>query len=185
LSSIKLDLLRRDFSINTLALRLDGRHYGELYDYWGGLDDLQNGIIRVLHSLSFVDDPTRILRAVRFEQRFGFTIEDRTLELLQEAKSLLKQVSGDRLRHEFDQILRERLAWIFSGAYSSLDYLKPLTPDLFFRKRSLSCCNLPWGKQWMKNGIYPKKVGNSPRRNDHPLYRSFQHAEKRMMFNIS
>ncbi len=56
-SSIKLDLHRRDFTINTMAMRLDGRHYGELYDYWGGLNDLRKGLVRVLHSLSFVDDP--------------------------------------------------------------------------------------------------------------------------------
>ncbi len=99
-SGIKLDLHRRDFSINTLAMRLDGRHYGELYDYWGGLNDLNHGIIRVLHSLSFVDDPTRLIRAVRFEQRFNFTIEPRTFQLMQEALDLIKQVSGDRLRHE-------------------------------------------------------------------------------------
>ncbi|HZW05011.1 MAG TPA: CBS domain-containing protein, partial [Anaerolineaceae bacterium] len=76
--NIKLDLHRRDFTINTLAMRLDGRHYGDLYDYWGGLNDLEKGQVRVLHSLSFVDDPTRMLRAVRFEQRFGFRIEART-----------------------------------------------------------------------------------------------------------
>jgi tRNA nucleotidyltransferase (CCA-adding enzyme) len=105
--SIKLDLHRRDFTINTLALRLDGHHYGDLHDYWGGLDDLQQGLVRVLHSLSFVDDPTRMLRAVRFEQRFDFQIEDRTLELLLEARSLLDRVSGDRIRHELDAILEE------------------------------------------------------------------------------
>jgi len=105
--SIKLDLHRRDFTINTLALRLDGRHYGELHDYWGGLADLQAGVVRVLHSLSFVDDPTRILRAVRFEQRFDYQIEDRTLELLIAALPLLDRVSGDRLRHELNVILQE------------------------------------------------------------------------------
>jgi tRNA nucleotidyltransferase (CCA-adding enzyme) len=106
-SSIKLDLHRRDFTINTMALRLDGRHFGELYDYWDGLSDLQKKQIKVLHSLSFVDDPTRLLRAVRFEQRFHFHIETRTLELMKEARPLLKQVSGDRLRHEFDLIFKE------------------------------------------------------------------------------
>jgi len=106
-SSIKLDLHRRDFSINTLALRLDGRHFGELYDYWGGLEDLNDGFIRVLHSLSFVDDPTRLIRAIRFEQRFNFQIEPRTLELLREALDLIKQVSGDRIRHELNLILQE------------------------------------------------------------------------------
>ncbi len=105
--SIKLDLHRRDFTINTLALRLDGRHYGELLDYWGGWNDIRHKQVRVLHSLSFVDDPTRILRAVRFEQRFGFEIEKRTLELLKEAANLLGRVSGDRIRHEMDNILAE------------------------------------------------------------------------------
>ena len=105
--SIKLDLHRRDFTINTLALRLDGHHYGELHDHWGGLNDLRDGLVRVLHSLSFVDDPTRMLRAVRFEQRFGFQLETRTLELLREALSLTGRVSGDRLRHELDHILDE------------------------------------------------------------------------------
>ncbi len=88
--SIKLDLHRRDFTINTMAVRLDGHHFGDLYDYWGGLNDLKKGLIRVLHSLSFVDDPTRILRAVRFEQRFGFNIEERTLALNHRGKRLVK-----------------------------------------------------------------------------------------------
>jgi tRNA nucleotidyltransferase (CCA-adding enzyme) len=105
--SIKLDLHRRDFTINTLALRLDGSHYGDLHDHWGGLNDLREGLVRVLHPLSFIDDPTRMLRAVRFEQRFEFHIEKRTLELLYEARSLLGQISGDRIRHELDHILDE------------------------------------------------------------------------------
>ncbi len=106
-SSIKLDLHRRDFSINTLALRLDGKHYGELYDFWGGLEDIQRGLIRVLHSLSFVDDPTRMIRAVRFEQRFEFSIENRTHQLMEEALELVDQVSGDRLRHELNLLFME------------------------------------------------------------------------------
>ncbi|MEK6221517.1 MAG: CBS domain-containing protein, partial [Chloroflexota bacterium] len=105
--SIKLDLHRRDFTINTLAMRLDGRHYGQVYDYWGGKADLVKGIVRVLHSLSFVDDPTRILRAVRFEQRFSYQIGERTIELLTSALPLLERVSGDRIRHELNVILQE------------------------------------------------------------------------------
>ena len=105
--SIKLDLHRRDFTINTLAMRIDGHHYGELHDHWGGLADLQAGLVRVLHSLSFVDDPTRILRAVRFEQRFGYRIGDRTQELLSAALPLLDRVSGDRLRHELNIFFKE------------------------------------------------------------------------------
>jgi len=122
--SIKLDLHRRDFTINTLALRLDGHHYAELHDYWGGLNDLKYGLVRVLHSLSFVDDPTRMLRAVRFEQRFDFKIEDRTLELIEEAIPLLERVSGDRIRHELDRILEENLA---SSMLTRLDQLHLLT----------------------------------------------------------
>jgi tRNA nucleotidyltransferase (CCA-adding enzyme) len=128
--SIKLDLHRRDFTINTLAVRLDGGHYGELQDYWGGLSDLRSGVVRVLHSLSFVDDPTRILRAVRFEQRFGFRIEIRTLELLREALTLLDRISGDRIRHELDLILAEpRLAQILARL-GELGVLAALHPAL-------------------------------------------------------
>jgi tRNA nucleotidyltransferase (CCA-adding enzyme) len=108
--SIKLDLHRRDFTINTLALRLDGHQYGELLDPWGGLNDLKDGLVSVLHSLSFVDDPTRMLRAVRFEQRFGFRIETRTLQLMNEARSSLQKLSGDRIRHELNLILAENCA---------------------------------------------------------------------------
>ena len=107
-SSIKLDLHRRDFTINTLAVRLDGAHWGELLDFYGGQRDLEAGIIRVLHSLSFVEDPTRILRAVRFEQRFSFNIEPRTQQLIADAIDLLPRVSGPRIRHEFDLIFSER-----------------------------------------------------------------------------
>jgi tRNA nucleotidyltransferase (CCA-adding enzyme) len=128
--SIKLDLHRRDFTINTLALRLDGRHYGELYDYWGGLSDLKQGLIRVLHSLSFVDDPTRILRAVRYEQRYAFEIEERTQELLLEAKSLLKRVSGDRIRHEFDRIFDEENAAPMMARLHELNILEAVHPEL-------------------------------------------------------
>jgi tRNA nucleotidyltransferase (CCA-adding enzyme) len=106
-SSIKADLHRRDFTINTLAIRLDSGRYGELLDFYGGEQDLLDGIIRVLHSLSFIEDPTRIMRAARFEQRLGFTIEPRTAELIDNARPMLSRVSGERIRHELYLILRE------------------------------------------------------------------------------
>lgn len=105
--SIKLDLHRRDFTINTLAVRLDGAHLGELLDFYGGLRDLDQGLIRVLHSLSFIDDATRILRAARLEQRLGFAIESRTAELIAEALPMLDRVTGERIRHEIELALRE------------------------------------------------------------------------------
>ena len=128
--SIKLDLHRRDFTINTLALRLDGRHYGELHDYWGGLNDLRQGFVRVLHSLSFVDDPTRILRAVRFEQRFGFQIEPRTMELLRDARKLIEKLSGDRIRHELDHIFSDPKTSAIMQRLSELDVLEAIHPSL-------------------------------------------------------
>jgi len=129
-SNIKLDLHRRDFTINTMAIRLDGRHYGDLYDYWGGLTDLRQHRVRVLHSLSFVDDPTRMLRAVRFEQRFDFQIEARTLQLMAEAYPLVRQVSGERLRHELDLILSEPKALAMLDRLAGLGLLHTIHPDL-------------------------------------------------------
>jgi len=99
-----------------------------LYDYWGGSNDLKKGIIRVLHSLSFVDDPTRMLRAIRFEQRFGFSIEERTLELLDQAKDLLDDVSGDRVRHELDQILTEERTVEMFNRLAELNLLGHILP---------------------------------------------------------
>lgn len=105
--SIKLDLHRRDFTINTLAVVLTPDRWGDLLDFYGGLADLRQGVVRVLHSLSFVDDPTRILRAVRYEQRFDFSIEARTLELLADAVALVDRVTPARIRHELDRIFQE------------------------------------------------------------------------------
>ncbi len=130
--SIKLDLHRRDFTINTLALRLDGRHYGELYDYWGGLNDLKQGLVRVLHSLSFVDDPTRMLRAVRYEQRYGFAIGNRTQQLLLEARPLIDRVSGDRIRHEFNRIFEEEKATQMMERLHSLGVLEAICASLLW-----------------------------------------------------
>ncbi len=128
--SIKLDLHRRDFTINTLALRLDGVHYGELHDHWGGLADLERGIVRVLHSLSFVDDPTRMLRGVRFEQRFAFDFSERTRQLMGEARPLLEKLSGDRIRHELDLILDEERAVAMFSRLMDLGLLDAISPSL-------------------------------------------------------
>ncbi len=133
--SIKLDLHRRDFSINTLALRLDGRHYGELMDHWGGVRDLREGLIRVLHSLSFVDDPTRMLRAVRLEQRLGFAIESHTMELLKEALPLLDRVSGDRIRHELESIFHEAQRIAIMRRLNDLGLLAAIHPALTWNEK--------------------------------------------------
>jgi tRNA nucleotidyltransferase (CCA-adding enzyme) len=107
-SNIKLDLRRRDFTINALAVRLsaDGAS-GAMIDLFGGTDDLNNGVIRVLHSLSFADDPTRVIRAVRYAARLGFTIEPRTAELIQNALPMLSRITGERVRNDITRILHE------------------------------------------------------------------------------
>ncbi len=107
-SSIKLDLQRRDFTINTLAIQLTPVTIsGRVLDFYGGQSDLQAKLIRVLHSLSFVDDPTRILRALRFQRRLGFSIEARTAELMGSALPMLRRITGERLRNELDLLLKE------------------------------------------------------------------------------
>ena len=129
-SSIKADLHRRDFTINTLAIRLDSDHYGQLLDFYGGERDLNEGMVRVLHSLSFIEDPTRILRAVRFEQRLGFQIEPRTEELIENALPMLGRVTGERIRHELYLILRERRPELALCRLDDLQALAQIHPRL-------------------------------------------------------
>jgi tRNA nucleotidyltransferase (CCA-adding enzyme) len=161
-SSIRLDLQRRDFTINTLAIRLDNGHYGELIDLFGGLADLQSKKIRVLHSLSFVDDPTRMLRAVRFEQRLGFQIEEQTLHLAEEAHPLLHQVSGDRLRHEFDLAFSEDKPGQILARLQALNLLSPIQQELSWdEKREKAFESLrshPPESSWN----LPQNIGNLP-----------------------
>jgi tRNA nucleotidyltransferase (CCA-adding enzyme) len=140
-SSIKQDLHRRDFTINTLAIRLDPDHWGELLDFYGGKKDLEERLIRVLHSLSFVEDPTRILRAARFEQRFHFHIEPRTEKLIADARDLLDRVSGERVRHELELILTEAEPERVFGRLAELDVLPMLHPEL---RRSFALCGNGW-----------------------------------------
>jgi len=107
-SSIKLDLQRRDFTMNTLAVQLSPQEQKwRILDFYGGIDDLEDSLIRVLHSLSFVDDPTRILRAVRFSERLQFVIEPRTADLIKGALPMLKRITGERIQNEITLILRE------------------------------------------------------------------------------
>ncbi|MEW5988504.1 MAG: CBS domain-containing protein, partial [Chloroflexota bacterium] len=129
-SSIKLDLHRRDFTINTLAVRLDGAHLGDLLDFWGGRRDLEEGVVRVLHSLSFIDDPTRILRAIRLEQRLRFVIEPRTAELMTAALPMLDRASGDRVRHEIELALREAAPIPVMQRLSDLGVMAQIHPGL-------------------------------------------------------
>jgi len=161
-SSIKLDLHRRDFTINTMALRLDGRHFGELYDYWDGLADLQKKQVKVLHSLSFVDDPTRLLRAVRFEQRFHFKIENRTLQLMQEARPLFKQISGDRLRHEFNLIFEEDHPIPILARLQELGLIQAVHPSLIWKNEYAGGLEAVLHAEPPATWHLPAQVGHTP-----------------------
>lgn len=107
--SLKLDLYRRDFTINTLAVKLNPESFGELIDFFGGVKDLKEGVIRVLHNLSFVEDPTRVFRAIRFEVRFNFKISKHALYLIKNAVKMhvFELLSGNRLFTELELILKE------------------------------------------------------------------------------
>ena len=123
LGSFTDDLRRRDFTINTLAIRLDGQYFGELYDELGGLDDLQHKLIRTLHPLSFIDDPTRLFRLVRYGQRYGFRIAPETLALIPTALNGISLLSAERVRHELDLVLEEENAMAMLHHMADLNIL--------------------------------------------------------------
>lgn len=133
-ASIRLDLYRRDFTINTLAVALNGRHYGDVLDYFGAQRDLQEKAIRVLHNLSFVEDPTRVFRAIRFEQRLGFHLGKHSEYLLRSAVRMgfVDRVGGPRLFNELVIILKESDPRPALVRMAELDLLKYLHPTLGF-----------------------------------------------------
>jgi tRNA nucleotidyltransferase (CCA-adding enzyme) len=108
-SSLRQDLFRRDFTLNAIAACVNTECFGAIADPFGGLRDLERGTLRVLHSLSFVEDPTRVLRAARFERRFGFSMDGATEELARQAVEMgvLDEVSGARIREEMLDIIDE------------------------------------------------------------------------------
>lgn len=135
-SSLKLDLYRRDFTINTLAISLNKNTYGELIDFFGAQMDIKEKTIRVLHSLSFVEDPTRVFRAVRFEQRFDFQIGKFTLHLIKNAvkMSFLSKIKGLRLWRELSLILMEESPGAILKRLQELDLIRFLYPAFVFGK---------------------------------------------------
>jgi tRNA nucleotidyltransferase (CCA-adding enzyme) len=129
-SSLRQDLLRRDFSVNAMAACIDPDCFGAIADPFGGLKDLEAGRVRVLHTLSFVEDPTRVFRAARFETRYGFCMEPTTEELARSAVDmcLLDEVSGARLREEVLAILDEEPAAQAIGRLQELGALAGVLP---------------------------------------------------------
>lgn len=148
---IRLDLGRRDFTINTLALQLSPlAEGGRILDFYDGIADLDQHLIRALHRRSFVDDPTRILRAVRFSRRLRFMIEPRTAQWMRDARPMLRRISGERLQNEIALILSEpRPARILLKLQTvgALEHIhpgwrvSPQLPDWFARCREQA---VPW-----------------------------------------
>lgn len=133
MSALRQDLFRRDFTINTLAIRLGPDPTPELIDYFGARNDLKDRSLRVLHSLSFIDDPTRVLRAVRLEQRLGFHITTETHRLIEVAltEGIFGHLSGSRLREELQKLLGEpALALRGLERLDDLGVLRVLHPGL-------------------------------------------------------
>ncbi|MDD2850746.1 MAG: CBS domain-containing protein [Desulfuromonadaceae bacterium] len=131
-ASLRHDLYRRDFTINTLALCINSGCYGQLTDHFGAQQDIQERVVRVLHNLSFVEDPTRVFRAIRFEQRLGFHIAPHTENLIQSAvrMHLLDKLGGERLLSELVQIMREKEPLSAIERMSSLGLLVFVHPSL-------------------------------------------------------
>lgn len=135
-SSLKLDLHRRDFTINTLAISLNKNTFGELIDFFGAQRDIKEKTIRILHSLSFVEDPTRVFRAIRFEQRFGFKIGKHSLDLIKNAVKLnfLARIRGKRVWVELVLILQEDGVEKILKRLQELDLLRFIFPSIVFNK---------------------------------------------------
>jgi len=127
--TIKDDLVRRDFSINAMAVSLASNDYGELVDPYSGKSDLERHLIRILHPESFSDDATRILRGVCYEQRFGFEFEAETARLLKRDIPMLNTISGDRIRHELEHIFEEKRPEIVIKRLGKLGVLTRISPS--------------------------------------------------------
>ena len=126
------DLGRRDFTINAMAVSLNPNDYGELIDYYDGREDMARKRVRVLHHASFVDDPTRVFRAVRFEKRFGFAMTKETENLLRNTvvDDLLKTISGTRIRNEVMAVFGEEDAAAAVARLQEFGVWKALTPGV-------------------------------------------------------
>jgi tRNA nucleotidyltransferase (CCA-adding enzyme) len=132
MSSLKLDLFRRDFTINTLCIQLNPNKFGTLIDFFTAQKDLKEKTVRVLHNLSFVEDPTRAFRAIRFEQRFGFTIGKLTVNLIHNAVRMdfFKRLSGKRVFSELRQILKEENPTPAIVRLNDFNLLKVIHPSI-------------------------------------------------------
>ncbi|MEA4926654.1 MAG: CBS domain-containing protein [Syntrophomonadaceae bacterium] len=160
-SSIREDMYRRDFTINTLALCLNPNKFGDLIDYFGGRKDIQNRYIRILYNLSFVEDPTRILRAIRFEQRYRFTIEPDTLRFAKDAidRRMLGKLSYKRIMQELILILSEKDPMSALERMTDTGVWKYILPEVKLEKLTkVPFKRIPIVIGWWENRYYGPKI---------------------------
>ncbi|SJZ62872.1 CBS domain-containing protein [Selenihalanaerobacter shriftii] len=162
-ASLKEDLFRRDFTTNALAIQLNSKKFGKLIDYFGGQEDLDSGLIRVLHNFSFIDDPSRILRALKFSNRYDFEIESLTRELIEHAidQDVIKGLTTGRLGNELALILMEKVAPEILLDLNRFNLLKYFHPDLTWTEKeynlALKVTNI---KEWLEGLGIEEEVDN-------------------------
>ncbi|ADL13192.1 CBS domain-containing protein [Acetohalobium arabaticum] len=152
-SDLKQDLFRRDFTLNALAIKLNSERFGKLIDFFGGKEDLEAGLIRILHNFSFIDDPTRIFRALRFVNRYDFELGQITRELMEHAidQKVVEGVSLGRLSNELELILKEETAAEILSDLEEFDLLKFFHPQLSWTaKQSKLASEIPWAERWVE-----------------------------------
>jgi tRNA nucleotidyltransferase (CCA-adding enzyme) len=158
------DLFRRDFTINAMAIELNPEGYGRLIDLYSCQNDLRQGLLRILHQRSFIDDSTRIWRCLRYEQRLGFQLEPDTLRLLKRDIDMLDTISGDRIRYELECVLKEQIPEKVLQRAEELGVLFKLNPSLrgngwlnekFKQARQMSLPNQPTPDLYMALLTYP------------------------------
>ncbi|MFA6141694.1 MAG: CBS domain-containing protein [Candidatus Omnitrophota bacterium] len=160
-SSLKDDLVRRDFTINAMAVSLNKPSFGQLVDFFGGERDLSSARIRVMHDASFIDDPTRIFRAVRFEQRFGFKIDNHTEDLVKHAIKIemFDKVEPQRIRDEIILILKEDEPFKALSRMAQLDELRFLHPNIKLNEKMVRLYkNIEEACRWYNDSSFKKRA---------------------------
>lgn len=139
IDSLKHDLYRRDYSVNAMAISINREGWGVLVDYFAGRQDVRSRMLRVLHNLSFVEDPTRVIRGIRLEQRLGFKMEDNTQRLLENCikGGLLSLLSGVRLRSEIELLFQEERTSGIVKRLSSIGFWRAVFPGLTVDRGSI------------------------------------------------
>ncbi|NOZ69204.1 MAG: CBS domain-containing protein [Deferribacteres bacterium] len=161
MSSIKKDLYRRDFTINTMAVRLNPGKFGQLIDFFGGQRDIKEKTIRILHNLSFIEDPTRAFRAIRFSERFGFKISKHTVNLIKTAVriNLFDRLSGTRMYDELNLLFIEAEPLRVIRRLAEFDLLKFIHPRTKTLEETFEAIQETFA--WFKLLFFEKEINKS------------------------